>query len=462
MRRRLSFCAIFAIAISIALGPGAAARTSGGNQDQAVGAGIEAYFASMGIDPGSVVIQRGTRNYAGPSCPGEGWNCTSASAVVQIASGGARGESVAENEFECVSPSIGTVPPDTCVIVQLAPVTPGATNRAICREASPGVMQSCSISQTNVSGANEAVIEQTIDQQAGSTQSGSQTATLRQSNASGANRATIRQKVAQQTEAESASPITQSQQANQTVDACQGGGADPCAMRSLTGANFIEVKQSLKQQAEAQGPGTISQRQQFPSGGTRATISQRSTSGENESHLRQLNRLDAQAQGAGPSITERQGNSGGGLFGHGGLFGQVDQDSTGVSTSVARQNERQTLDAPPGATQTQIGDELCCQTQGTNTEDAAHIRQLSAQFANPGATQIEVVRGQCVSTGNCDVTQQVNQNGIVTNKSCNAPTCNIQIIIGCAGESCGRPSTHVNDSRSAAVARRLHQPAASG
>src|SRR3990170_7064536 len=46
---------------------------------------IEAYLNSIGIDPGSVVVQHGQWNYAGPDCPGAGWSCTTANKVVQLA-----------------------------------------------------------------------------------------------------------------------------------------------------------------------------------------------------------------------------------------------------------------------------------------------------------------------------------------------------------------------------------------
>ena len=47
---------------------------------------IEAYLGSIGIDLASVVVQQGQLNYAGPDCPGAGWNCTTASLVVQLGS----------------------------------------------------------------------------------------------------------------------------------------------------------------------------------------------------------------------------------------------------------------------------------------------------------------------------------------------------------------------------------------
>jgi hypothetical protein len=40
--------------------------------------GIKSYLRAAGVDPRSVVIQRGPKNYAGPNCPGPSWICTTA------------------------------------------------------------------------------------------------------------------------------------------------------------------------------------------------------------------------------------------------------------------------------------------------------------------------------------------------------------------------------------------------
>ena len=63
---------------------------------------IRHYLRSIGVDPRDVVIQRGHRNYAGPHCPGKGWNCTRATRVVQIATASG------QNQFKC-TPSMNQV-----------------------------------------------------------------------------------------------------------------------------------------------------------------------------------------------------------------------------------------------------------------------------------------------------------------------------------------------------------------
>src|SRR5438128_5170104 len=76
---------------------------------------IEAYLRSIGVDPGSVVVQQGPLNYAGPNCPGEGWNCTTASMVVQISSATSPGANI----FDCLPAIDASIPAlNECLIVQ--------------------------------------------------------------------------------------------------------------------------------------------------------------------------------------------------------------------------------------------------------------------------------------------------------------------------------------------------------
>ena len=50
-------------------------------------AGANLYLVQLGLSPRGFVIQRGDHNYAGPKCPGAGWNCTTAKRVLQISDG---------------------------------------------------------------------------------------------------------------------------------------------------------------------------------------------------------------------------------------------------------------------------------------------------------------------------------------------------------------------------------------
>src|SRR3954471_8838244 len=52
--------------------------------DLSTHAGAWHSLRAIGLDPRKVVIQQGRKNYAGPSCPGSGWTCTTARHVLQV------------------------------------------------------------------------------------------------------------------------------------------------------------------------------------------------------------------------------------------------------------------------------------------------------------------------------------------------------------------------------------------
>src|SRR6266498_4541630 len=96
------------------LSAGAGTGAVGSAPDLTTQRGVTQYLAALGLSPDGFVVQRGARNYAGPSCPGKRWNCTTARRVVQI------GNAVsATNSFTCTPASTGTnAGTSTCVIVQ--------------------------------------------------------------------------------------------------------------------------------------------------------------------------------------------------------------------------------------------------------------------------------------------------------------------------------------------------------
>jgi hypothetical protein len=92
---------------------------------------IYRYLRSIGADPKRFVIQRGSRNYAGPNCPGAAWKCTTSTRVIQLAVNTSDGGG--QNRFVC-SPKSARVSPtneatNTCVIVQ---GPNNSTNSATC------------------------------------------------------------------------------------------------------------------------------------------------------------------------------------------------------------------------------------------------------------------------------------------------------------------------------------------
>src|SRR2546427_236259 len=100
-----------------------------------------------------VIRQIGARNYAGPNCPGVGWNCTTATRVLQVAT-----DDGGQNVAQCTDATpISTADTQMCTISQT-----GASNTARCIEHlnAPVATQTCGITQTGA--RNQAVGEQMI------------------------------------------------------------------------------------------------------------------------------------------------------------------------------------------------------------------------------------------------------------------------------------------------------------
>jgi hypothetical protein len=122
---------------------------------------IRRHLRSLGIDPRGVVIQRGSKNYAGPDCPGPQWNCTTATKVVQLspARAGNGGDDDDENRFVCrkqrgtggVVTKDETPPDQSCFVLQPG----GSTNSATCEMRAFGstgeITQTCFITQSGAS-----------------------------------------------------------------------------------------------------------------------------------------------------------------------------------------------------------------------------------------------------------------------------------------------------------------------
>src|SRR4051794_18255650 len=111
--------------------------------DLSTKAGVAKYLKSIGVNPKGVVIQRGLRNYAGPSCPGARWHCTRAKHVFQIAAAGGN------NKVECTNTAYSGGPgiDQDCEVTQN---NTNGNNDATCREdltQSPTAVQNCEITQ---------------------------------------------------------------------------------------------------------------------------------------------------------------------------------------------------------------------------------------------------------------------------------------------------------------------------
>ena len=203
---------------------------------------VYTYLASIGVDPTGVVIQRGLRNYAGPDCPGPGWTCTTATAVVQIAPAGG------ENKVDC--PQFrGGGDDDEVLVVQNAN---GGNNNVRCYQEShdtPAAALTFPFTQTNTTGNNFLDVDQRIFQDEGSSQKATTTANLAQETDFGDNHLHLSQTIKQDTSETSVSG-TQSQTGDLDTNIDQDAGNN----------NYADFVQRLDQNGTASGDG-VSQSQ---------------------------------------------------------------------------------------------------------------------------------------------------------------------------------------------------------
>jgi hypothetical protein len=285
------------------------------------------------------VIQRGAHNHAGATCPGKRWNCTSARRVVQISTG-----TNAKNDASCTP---GTSTSDSCVIVQAGP----GDNDASCTLAGApnGTSQSCSITQTNTTGANNATVTENLSLEGTST-SASQDVTVSQTNGSGANTVVTNQKLFQHA-VESGGEAAQDQTGSQSFKITQT--AD-------TGANTATAAQSVTQKALAPG----------------------ATSGSQSQTSDLKGQLDQSSAGV----------------------------STMQATQT--ESQRESARANGAVSQSQIGPVDCCSLQTGNDGDSFTITQSSEQNTSSNTpTQEDTQNAKYVSSGTGSETQSLTQNG---------------------------------------------------
>ena len=342
------------------------------------GAGGAVGTAAVGADPATVVKQVGLLNYAGPNCPGIGWNCTTATNVIQVASAGG------QNRFECDPADPSSVEAtNTCIINQSGP---GDNNKARCKlrntDESTSV-QTCTVTQTGK--RNSADIDMTIEQKVGSGQDGQQTATVVQT-ASERNQSQIHQMVKQQTSA----GTSQLQDGYQLADVRQltmGGSV----------SNFSHVHQS-QDQNESGNAGTQNQNTSLPSSCDQkqanqcALLLQTNGGGKNDSHLHQA--IGERQTTKALSATQTQGLADNG---NEGAVHQENPNGVGENNDHAHQTLAQRQSGPNGTTnQTQETDPRCCggsQLGGQmNRED---IHQATTQSATESdASQVSTLFGE--------------------------------------------------------------------
>jgi hypothetical protein len=404
--KRASFLAVLAL-----VAVGAMALAGAGSAAKASSAGVTAVPRAAGNHVGAgLVRQVGARNYAGPNCPGRGWNCTTATRVLQVATAGGTNAAVCSPSTEFVPPPT----PQSCVIKQLG----GSTNTARCTEQSSDspVVQTCDITQSGA--ANYAFVNQNISQSDGFAQTGTQKATVDQSAASVTNQVQLSQAVSQSVKIGD----------HQTQDAYQSAVITQSAVGS--GTNFASPSQSQLQKEYARS--TIQKQNTNPNppdcdpdnaptaANACANVIQHSENGTNQNHLRQSIAEDANSSGP---ATQTQGSSSGGIDGH------VHQDSGvgGSSTNEVNQSKglKETVPKGPGSIQKQFDPISCCgfASQSGGSGNTETISQSSSVSASGPAIQSANIIGTSNTDGTCQVSQSASINNQSTTNSANFTPC---------------------------------------
>ena len=446
----LSLCAaiVAAVALVSASGAGTAKVQRTARIDVSTHAGVVKYLRSIHVNPKRVVIQRGARNYAGPRCPGKRWNCTTTTrTVVQIAKG--RGKNI----FRCTTAR--------CAVVQISK-SALAANMGTCIKTT-GVTQSCTINQPNASGLNKAMVWMDTGKLTGLTQTALYTASISQGPASApgstnTNLACVHQAIfidgstnPLNTKAKP-SNVTVTNEAHQSIlisqNSLTGKNTVKDALQVGTnsydcGADASALSQSQDLYSLATSKGTVTQKQNAAPNGANLTLDIKqnqgsgffgNASGDNMASFEQTNNLTAIANApAGATQTQSSDTTGG-------ILAAVNQDSSGLSTAHAVQEETQCEDAAPSGltacdhapdvipgyspTQIQFGPaglansatgrhgrhfqlrkDLGDSFQTGNTDDVFTVSQTSHQFNDTGSRQKNDVLGGITTDGTGTVTQ---------------------------------------------------------
>lgn len=447
--------AALAVTVVMASASGAGTATAGSATriDVSSRAAVVDYLRSIHVNPASLVIQRGARNYAGPNCPGKGWACTStAHPVVQVARAGGK------NTFQCASAQ--------CAVVQAAEGPLAAQNTAKCVKTN-GATQSCSIVQTSSSGENVAIVYMNVLKTTGLTQDTSQVALITQQATGGPsvpnnNRACITQvtKIDTSTVAMKGMPVVTNHDAHQTLtvnqDSLYGDNNASEAATSASGGSCdathrLGQSQTIKQLAT--GSARIEQNENTHDQGANLTldIEQNQNGGglgpnnTNNAVFSQDNSLTAVAKTPVGPVVQTQGTQ------NGGILAKINQFAHGLSNADALQTELQcehaqttgplTCDTPHppsySLTQTQWGPVRkggCCSTQGDNVNDTFTVNQSTTQNNDTENSQRNVVQAECTTSGGCTANQDAAINGEESHNTQAGQ--NVNAETQCAGSAC--------------------------
>ena len=459
MKGLLSLCAVVVFAVALVSGAGARSTASRGMAKIDVSTRTAAihYLRSIKVNPRGLVIQRGTHNYAGPNCPGQGWTCTStAHPVVQVAPAGGK------NEFSCSA--------SQCAVVQTAAAA-AATNTAKCVKTN-GISQSCSINQVSSSGDNVAIVYMNVLKTTGLTQDASQVANIVQQATGGPsvhnnNRACVTQylKLDTSTVAQRGTPVLATLDGHQTLtirqdsrhgnnnasDAATSASGGSCASQLLgqtqiikqTATGTARIQQNLN--THNQGPNQSLDIEQNQNGGGLGT------NNTNNAVFSQDNTLTAIARSQSGPVIQTQSTA------NGGILAAVNQFAHGLSNADAHQAETQCEHAegpndpltcntphPPSysLTQTQKGPVRKAPGDSTQTGnedcsptcDSFMVNQASTQDNDTHGGQTNVVEGGFSTDGSGTVNQTTTVDGETTQSTQSGQ--NVDSSINCNGSSC--------------------------
>ena len=275
-------------------------------------------------------------------------------------------------------------------------------------------MQVCTITQTG--GTNTALVDQSINQNDGATQTGTQTATVTQGPAGVKNVLQLKQSANQLAKTGS---VVQNAYQTEVVSQTATG----------TGANSASSNQSHQQKALVKGTNqsqdtTANGSDCSPTTGPNAPnicadIQQHAAGGSDSNNLRQA--INQDENSANVVATQSQGQPDGGLDGH------VHQDTvSGHLVNVVNQSKRQHQQAGPGSSQSQWDPISCCgfASQFGGSHNKETINQSSALNSGPGAFQRSEIEGTSrTPDGTCVVSQHASVNGARTKNSDTVTPC---------------------------------------
>jgi hypothetical protein len=402
--------------------------------------GIKRYLREIGVDPRSVVIQRGKRNYAGPNCPGAAWSCTNAQQVMQLGT---------QNTFECSD--------QVCITVQ--PAT-AAKNFAKCIQKStevPFVRQRCSITQTGTH--NEAIIVQVADQTGGAIQGVLQEAGLLQNATASTNRLQVDQEIKQFTEtgpiqdqdayqvvAGPFTPTTVSTAPAQQLAVALGDNASQIVQRQIQRAKGGATQTQNDGEFGADAPfeepddchtgvGAIS------AINPNACVNLEQEAFDGTNHQGQLSQsIDQEETTTVVGAVQKQ-NPAKFTGGTDGRVHQVITGTSGTSQNQATQSETLKMVAPSGAIQDQHGGASCCgfgsQLGGVGNSEQIQLQKDLDAFGGTKNQTATLVGTSSSPQGTCAVSNNAQTNNGQSSESASDDGCvALAVVTNCDENAC--------------------------